>query len=466
MINCLNGYWTNMEHDDLDSNTVASTIYPSFSTLRALRIIDPEKELSIILAHINFAIDELPYPPNKIPLDFLIDSLTRLQSIADDDSALVREFTGFCRVRFDKIIRDILIASIFTSGHDCLPENDSLLKTEKLLALIFRPTDSLSECPCKSFVSGKVAMELLGCLKSTQISLLQQIDMGPKSDYAADSTGNSGKEIDSPKQPIVSYDSKKQYDHIYLKLVLVNRMLTLVEETCSPSLEIFNFFLGLTKFDLVITKSAFCSELNLVMDHLIQIVDKNEKNDESFCTELVQIKHCVKLIITRIHMNPQVHLESDREFSRLLTLYILIFQKRNFAPIAKTTRRSINSSKKTVVKLSRKQHEINNQNYKYHLFKSPKEPEWVKNFGEINPYDESTEIDINIQNHSSYILNTNQLKHVPRRGLRAKIKEIIPVSIGIRRIFRSKEGSTHCRKCKFIPWHHLYHKPVTRIYIE
>ena len=58
-----------------------STIYPSFNTFKAIEFVDPEKELSINLAKIDFAINELPYPLNEIPLDCLIELITRLLKI-------------------------------------------------------------------------------------------------------------------------------------------------------------------------------------------------------------------------------------------------------------------------------------------------------------------------------------------------------------------------------------------------
>ena len=62
-------------------NSYISTIYPSFNTFRAIEFVEPEKELSINLAKIDFAINELPYPLNEIPLDCLIELLTNLQRI-------------------------------------------------------------------------------------------------------------------------------------------------------------------------------------------------------------------------------------------------------------------------------------------------------------------------------------------------------------------------------------------------
>ncbi|CUM53673.1 unnamed protein product [Debaryomyces fabryi] len=450
-------------------NSYISTIYPSFHTFRAIEFVEPEKELSINLAKIDFAIYELPYPLNEIPLDCLIELLTNLQRIVLLNPDLTSLFTTFFRTRLDKIINDVIIESIFNSGYKgiyFLPNNDCLTKVETLLRLVYDLNNPLnSTSPCISFVSEGITIQLLRCLKSTQISLLEHISDKPRSDSISDSILNSKLTTTYKKQLKVFQRTNEQYEYIYLKIVLINRLLNMVEEICNPSFEVFDYFYELLQHDIITDTNAFCTELMLVMAHFRQIVDGVQIKNAIFYEEFMNIRHCLKLIITTIHGKQNLSLESDKEFSKLLVLYIQIFQKNKVATIAKETRTSYNSSKKTVLKSSQKNCNVDNANYKYHLAKGPKEPEWVKNFYDIKANNETqlqiTKEIVYKEVSSEYNTNNDQ-KNMVKQGFRSKMRNIWATSL----LRYRKAGLNECKKCKFLPLHYLYHKYENETYIE
>ena len=446
-----------------------STIYPSFNTCKAIQFVDPEKELSINLAKIDFAINELPYPPNEIPLDYLIELITNLKRLILLESELVSLFTSFFRTRFDKIINNVIIESIFNSGYNSiyfLPNNDCLTQVNVILRLVYDLNNPLNTTsPCTLFVSESTTVQLLRCLKSTQISLLEHINEKPKSGSISHRILDSRLNTTYRKQLKVFQKTNEQHEYIYLKIVLVNQLLSMVEESCNPSFEVFYYFYDLLQHDVINDTSAFCSELMLVMAHFRQVLDGVQPKNALPQKEFMNIRHCLKLIITTIHGKQNVSTESDKEFSKLLVLYIQIFQKDKIATITKGTITCNNSSKKTVLKSSQKHCNIDNSNYKYHLDKGPKEPEWVKNFYDIKANNEtqlqSTKDIVNKEVSSDY--NTNDdLPNTIKQGFRSKMRKIWASSL----LKYRKPSLNDCKKCKFIPLHYLYHRHENETYIE
>ena len=59
------------------------------------------------------------------------------------------------------------------------------------------------------------------------------------SDSISDSILNSRLTTTYRKQLKVFQKTNEQYEYIYLKIVLINRLLNMVEETCNPSFEVF-----------------------------------------------------------------------------------------------------------------------------------------------------------------------------------------------------------------------------------
>lgn len=449
-------------------NSYISTIYPSFNTFRAIEFVEPEKELSITLAKIDFAINELPYPLDEIPLDRLIELITNLQKIILLDTDLASLFSTFFRTRLDKIINDVVIESIFNGGYKgiyFLPNNDCLTKVDTLLRLVYDLNNPLNATsPCTSFVSEATTIQLLRCLKSAQISLLEYISDKPRSDSISDSILNSKLAITYKKQLKLFQGTNEQYEYIYLKIVLINRLLNMVEEICNPSFEVFDYFYELLKEDVITDTNAFCAELMLVMAHFRQIVDGVQIKNAIYYEEFMNIRHCLKLIITTIHGKQDPSLESDKEFSKLLVLYIQIFQKNKVATIAKEISTSYNSSKKTVLKSSQKNRHVDNTNYKYHLAKVPKEPEWVKNFYDIKANNETqlqVTKDIVYKEVSSEYNTNNNHKNTVKQGFRSKVRNIWTASL----LKHRKAGHNECKKCKFFPLHYLYHNHENETYI-
>lgn len=446
-----------------------STIYPSFNTFKAIEFVDPEKELSINLAKIDFAINELPYPLNEIPLDCLIELITSLQRLILLESELVSLFTSFFRTRFDKIINNVIIESIFNSGYNgiyFLPNNDCLTRVNTILRLVYDLNNPLnSTSPCTLFVSECTTIQLLRCLKSTQISLLEHINEKPRSDSISDSILNSRLTTTYRKQLKVFQKTNEQYEYIYLKIVLINRLLNMVEETCNPSFEVFDYFYEILQHDVITDTSAFCTELMLVMVHFRQVLDGVQIKNALFYEEFVNIRHCLKLIITTIHGKQYPCIESDKEFSKLLVLYIQIFQKNKVATIAKETSTCNNSSKKTVLKSSQRQCNVDNANYKYHLAKGLKEPEWVKNFYDVKANNEIqlqiTKDIVNKEISSDYNTNDDPTNTI-KQGFRSKMRKIWSSSL----LKYRKSTLNDCKKCKFLPLHYLYHKHENETYIE
>lgn len=445
-----------------------STVYPSFNTFKAIQFVDPEKELSINLAKIDFAINELPYPLNEIPLDCLIELITSLQRLILLEPELVSLFTSFFRIRFDKIINNVIIESIFNSGYNgiyFLPNNDCLTKVNIMLLLVYDLNNPLNTTsPCTLFVSESTTVQLLRCLKSTQISLLEHINEKPPPDSISDSVLNSRLTTTYRKQLKVFQKTNEPYEYIYLKIVLINRLLNMVEEICNPSFEVFNYFYDLLKHEVITDTSAFCTELMLVMAHFRQVQDSVQIKNALFHEEFMNIRHCLKLIITTIHGKQNSSIESDKEFSKLLVLYIQIFQNK-VATIAKETSTCNHSSKKTVLKSSQKQCNVDNANYKYHLAKGPKEPEWVKNFYDIKANNETqlqvTKNILNKEVSSDYNTNDDPTNAI-KQGFRCKMRKIWASSL----LKYRKSGLNDCKKCKFLPLHYLYHKHENETYIE
>lgn len=445
-----------------------STIYPSFNTLKALRIIEPEKELSIVLAKIDFAIDELPYPINKIPLDNLIELVISLQRIIKLEPRLRCLFASFYRTRFDKLIESVIIESIFSNGYNGIysyPNNECLTKVNILLALIYNMNDPLNRLSvCTLFVSDSISIRLLRCLKSMQISLLEHINEKPEHEYDTHSIFATK----STKTYLKVFQrNNERYEYICLTFVLVNRLLELVEGACNPSYEVFNYFYELLKHDYVISTSSFCSEVMLLINHLKNLVEYLQAENINFDDEFKNIRHCLKLIITSLHTKQKSNLKTDEDFTKLLVMYIRVFQDNKTTLSFRHANISNNSSKKTVLKHSQKINKVDSTNYRYHLENYPKEPEWVKNF-----YDLKSNNDMQFQS-SRGIVNKDVIVHnsldvasssIVKQGVRAKIRNMWIRSL---KKYRKRHLiDQNCKKCKYLPFHYLYHKSETDIYIE
>ncbi|CCE86400.1 Piso0_004887 [Millerozyma farinosa CBS 7064] len=425
-----------MNYEDSNVNTV----YPSFNTLKAIELVDPEKELSIILAKINYIIDESPYTPNNIPYEELKQYISKSWKIIRSDPKLQQDFLDFYLGRLNKVIKEVVVSSLFNRENNTrftsIASSENARMLIELLKVIFVLNNPAESSYKQSIVSDEVTILLLSNFKATQIDLLQQLHSTPKPGGAYISEKDIvTKENSISKKHTKRFGRRKSTrSQIYSEIVLVNKLLTMIGETCNPTYQVFDYFKSLADHHYVINASTFCFEINLLMIHLQKSLEEQDSD-----TELLKIKSCLKSIINQINRTPEWQVSGhNSEFSKLLILYQSIFHRHNFVPVNGAAI-ELPGNEITVVKCTHKRNNITTNHYRYHLVKQAKEPEWVKNFYSTRQLSTSSNLkwssDETLQNEtptsrtncSTSIIDTPvENSNLTKPGFRAKIKGIIP----------------------------------------
>lgn len=425
-----------MNYEDSNVNTV----YPSFNTLKALELVDPEKELSIILAKINYIIDELPYTPTKIPYEELKQHISKLWKIIRLDAKLQQDFLDFYLGRLNKVIKEVVVSSLFNPDNKArftsIASSESAQLLIELLKVIFLLKNPAESSFKQLIITDEVTILLLLNFKATQIDLLQQLHNTPKSGGAYISAKDIvTKENSISKKHTKRFGRRKTIrSQIYSEIVLVNKLLTMIGETCNPTHQVFDYFKLLADHHYVINASTFCYELNLLMIHLQKSLE-----DQDSDTELAKIKSCLKYIINQINRTPEWQVAGhNSEFSKLLISYQSIFHRHNFVPVNGSAI-DLPGNEITVVKYTHKKNNITTNHYRYHLVKQAKEPEWVKNFYSTRQLSNSSnpkwssdetlqdEMPTTRTNCSTSIIGIPiENSNITKPGFRSKIKGMLP----------------------------------------